>query len=200
MQKLALEGTSFAGKTTLAQKLERYNPYRYKMIQEYVVYAGGSEYFPSFPPRNKKEALRNLEFFLNLERLRHSDMEKYRDKSCMIIMDRSVISLLGFIFVQKYITGLDVFHEAREIIRRESKLLPDFIVYLQTTDTQIKKRQQKSRRKVGSMFINPEFNQRLREFFDWLIAQQEYRVITINTDKPIDQVKRDLIAIADHFP
>lgn len=199
MRKLALEGTSFAGKTILARELERYNPVRYKMIQEFVVYAGGSENFPHYPPKNKKEVLCNLEFFLNLEHRRHADMAKYKEGPYIVIMDRSVISLLGFIFAQKYLNGIDIFCEGRQIIQQKPELAPDFIVYLQTTDAQIKQRLQKSQRKVGNMFMNPEFNRQIRKFFDWLIAQQEYFIISISTDKPIEQVKKELIIIVDQI-
>jgi len=41
MRKLTFEGSSFAGKTTAARELEKANPDRYKLIREYVVYAGG---------------------------------------------------------------------------------------------------------------------------------------------------------------
>jgi thymidylate kinase len=197
MKKLALEGTSFSGKTTLAKELARYNPNRYKMVEEYVSYAGGSQNFPSYPPKNRREALSNLDFFLNLERQRHTDIEKYKDESCIVVMDRSVISLLGFRFAERYIGGLNIFCEAKAIIQQEPQLAPDIIVYLHATDIQIEQRRQKSHRRVGDMFVNSDFNYQLRRFFDWLIAQREYLIITIKTDKLIEKVKKELIVMAD---
>jgi len=197
MQKLALEGGSFSGKTTLLKALELYNKDRYKAIEEFVVYAGGSENFPNYPPKNKKEALASLEFFLNLEYNRHIDIAKYRDEHCIVVMDRSAISLLGFIFVQKFLTGIDIFDEAKEIIRSNPEILPKFVIYLHATDAQIKERMIKSGRKVGKLFIDPEFNKQLRVFFDWLIDQNEYSIISVNTNKSMEELKKEVIFIAD---
>ncbi len=199
MKKITLEGTSFAGKTTLAKEIEAHNPERYKMVKEYSEYAGGSANFPSFPPKNKEEALRNLEFFLNLERKRHVDMESYKDKSYVMVMDRSVVSLLGFEFAQKYLGGLDIFCEAKEIIRQEPNLAPDLVVYLQTDDENIKSRLKESQRKVGDLFVDPEFNRQLRIFFEWLSARKEYPIIKIDTNKDINTVRSELLKLTDEI-
>ena len=124
-------------------------------------------------------------------------MEQYKNKPYVMVMDRSVISLLGFRFAQKYLSGLDIFCEAKEIIRQEPQLAPDFVVYLHTTDEQIKKRHEDSKRPVGDMFIDPEFNHQIRIFFDWLVAEKQYPIVTIETNKPLEQVKNELIIIAD---
>ena len=124
-------------------------------------------------------------------------MAQYKDKPYVMVMDRSVISLLGFRFAQKYLNGLDIFCEAKEIIRQEPELAPDFVVYLHAADEQIKKRHVDSNRPIGDMFVDPEFNRQIRIFFDWLVAEKKYPIVTINTDKPIDQVKNELLIIAD---
>ena len=197
MRKLALEGLSFAGKTTVGRELERYNPERYKLIQEYVVYAGSEKNFPDFPPKNKQEALRNLDFFLNLERKRHEDMAAYKGRPYVMVMDRSVISLLGFRFVQKHFSGIDIFAETKEIIKGEPQLAPDHVIYMQASDAAITARLAESQRRVGDLFIDPEFNSKLRQFFDWLIEHRDYPIVTIDTDKPLDKVKREVKNIAD---
>ena len=197
MEKLTLEGTSFAGKTTLSKELEKHNPNRYKMIEEYVAYAKGAENFPSYPPKNKEEALRNFEFFLNLERQRHVDIKKHEDKPYVMVMDRSIISLLGFEYAQKYLAGLDVFCEVKDMLEKEPDLAPDFIIYLHANDLNIKKRLQESQRKVGDLFVDPNFNQQIRNFFDWLAEQGKYPIVTIDTNKDFNQVKQELIQVAD---
>lgn len=181
----------------MARELESANPDRYKLIREYVVYAGGSEKFPPFPPKNKEDALKNLEFFMNLERKRHEDMEQYKGKPYVMVMDRSVISLLGFRHVQKYFSGIDIFEETKAVLRQEKDLVPDLVVYLTVGDSAIKQRRELSQRKVGELFVDPEFNKRLRDFFDWLIEHKEYPIITVDTEKPFEQVKAEVTQIAD---
>lgn len=200
MKKTAFEGSSFSGKTTVSNELIKHNPDRYKLIQEYVVYAGGSDKFPPYPPKDKKEALSNLEFFLNLERKRHQDMEEFKGKPYMMVMDRSVITLLGFRYAQKYLIGLDVFTEARDIIKNEPELAPDFIFYMQSSDEDIASRKKESGRPVGDLFVDPEFNSHLRKFFRWLEDQKEYPIITIDTAKPIEQVKDEVVKLVDGLP
>lgn len=199
MRKLSLEGTSFAGKTSVSRELESSNPDRYKLIDEYVVYAGGAEKFPAFPPKNKEEALKNLEFFMNLERKRHEDMEQYKGRPYVMVMDRSVISLLGFRYVQKYFTGIDIFEETKAVLKQEKDLAPDFVIYLTASDQAIKQRRESSQRAVGELFVDPEFNKHLRNFFDWLIQHQEYPIVTVDTEKPFEQVKAEVTAIADEI-
>jgi len=197
MRKLSFEGSSFAGKTTMSRELVGMNPDRYKLINEYVVYAGGSEKFPPYPPKNKEEALKNLEFFMNLERKRHEDMQQYKEKPYVMVMDRSVISLLGFRFVQKYFEGIDIFEETKAVLAQEKDLAPDLVVYMAVGDEAIKQRRELSQRKVGELFVDPEFNKHLRHFFDWLIGQKQYPIVTVDTEKPFEQVKTELMAIAD---
>ncbi len=181
----------------MSRELVAMNPDRYKLINEYVVYAVGSEKFPPYPPKNKEEALKNLEFFMNLERKRHEDMQQYKGGPYVMVMDRSVISLLGFRFVQKYFEGIDIFEETKAVLAQEKDLAPDLVVYLKTSDDMIKQRQELSQRKVGELFVDPEFNTRLRRFFDWLIEQKQYPIMTVDTEKPFEQVKTEVAAIAN---
>lgn len=198
--KMSFEGTSFAGKTTSAKELESYRPERYKLIEEYVVYAGGSKNFPPYPPKDKKEALSNLEFFLNLERKRHEDIERIKSDGSVVVMDRSVVSLLGFRYAQKYLAGIDIFVEARDIIKNEPYLAPDFIFYLAVSDKGIQKRLQDSQRPVGELFIDKDFNGHIRKFFDWLQDQKEYPIIRIDTERDPEEVRNEIRAIADNLP
>jgi len=199
MRKIAFEGVSFSGKTTLASSLERESPEEIKMLAEYVVYAGGGQNFPPFPPKNKQEAIKSLEFFLNLERRRHKDIEALKDRPYFLVLDRSIVSLLGFRFAQKYLHGIDIFEETRQILGQEPQLAPDFVFYLDVNDKETARRLAVSQRPVGDLFIDPEFNRRLRQFFDWLKENRDYPLITIHADRPIEDVKKDIRKILDNI-
>ena len=134
---------------------------------------------------------------MDLERKRHEDMEQYKGKPYVMVMDRSVISLLGFRYVQKYFSGIDIFEETKAVLKQEKNLAPDLVVYLTVGDNAIKQRRELSQRNVGELFVDPEFNKRLRDFFDWMIEHKEYPIITIDTEKPLEQVKTEVTAIAD---
>ncbi len=194
--KFALEGSSFAGKTTIARGIERQEPEVFKAVQEYVFYAGGSEKFPSFPPKNKEEALKNLEFFVNLERKRHEDIQKIQEeKNKIVVMDRSVITLLGFEFVQRYFSGIDIFREAKELLKSEPELAPDFILWMDVSQESVKKRLKASQRKIGKLFVDKDFNENLRKFFNWLKEHEEYPMVRVDAEKSIEEVQKDVTDI-----
>jgi len=173
------------------------NPERYKLIEEYVVYAGGSENFPPYPPKDKQEALKALEFFIGLEKKRHEVIQALEGEPYIMVMDRSIISLMGFRYAQKHLGGIDIFRETKEILKDHLELAPDFVIYLKATDEQINERQFKSQRPVGELFIDPEFNKHLRKFFDWLQEQKAYPIVTVDTGKPFELIKQEVTTIAD---
>lgn len=161
---IALEGPVCAGKTTL---LRMFANDGYTTVSEYAEYANHGRGFPSFPPKTPKEALDNFRFFLEVEERRFGIIQqKEFRKDDLVIIDRSVFTLLAFEYAAPAYTGFSVFNEAWEIIRNSDKVLTPFkILYLEIDDETIAQRFAQKDSFCAEVFLRPEFNAKIREFF-----------------------------------
>lgn len=91
MKLIALEGPSFAGKSTLGAQLAAH--FSTEIIGEHHDYVSNG--FPTGPKTNE-EAHVNADFFLGLEKRRSADIMKALGRHSLLFSDRSVVSLVAF--------------------------------------------------------------------------------------------------------
>lgn len=136
MKIAAVEGAPFSGKTTLIKGLSE--QFGVKFVPEYAKYASSGKDFPPFPSASIKDAKKSVEFFVDLEKKRCSDVIKLAQETDMpIIMDRSPLSCIVF---QKmieinnpelpsvYAYSIEAFYDAYE---KGEIFFPQVMVYIQ---------------------------------------------------------------------
>lgn len=135
--KAFLEGPSYVGKTSLLNQVRETDD-SVRIIDEHDIYAHGIGNFPPFPNTSANQAAENVDFFFDLEQLRHRDAQEMQltgaDK---ILFDRSIFSVILF---QKYIRtlNLDDHASAYEYAKERAKVLiegnlvsmPDALIFL----------------------------------------------------------------------
>lgn len=92
MKIIGIEGSSFAGKTTLANNLGHHLDA--PIIDEYICYAQ-PEGFPSFAT-TKDDLEEQIRYYASLEAKRARDLHEINDSTDIVIVDRTAASLIAF--------------------------------------------------------------------------------------------------------
>jgi len=127
---MAIEGISFAGKTTLSKSIET-NSKQIKRIYELSEKFENGAKFPSFPI-DLVQCVKNDLWFYNEECKRSNDVKcDFMHNS--IIMDRSYLSALTYCFSRQATFDLGNFEDTKKIIIEgveSGKLIEPYFIYL----------------------------------------------------------------------
>jgi len=129
---IAIEGSSFTGKTTLCKTLvDRFD---FGFIPEYYFFAGKK--FPDYPFTDIRAARDNVDFFATLETARKLELEKTPAASGKIVVDRTFLSIAGFQYLAslRQQEGSSALGYAQEkidsLLTNNSIIIPDRLVIL----------------------------------------------------------------------
>lgn len=92
MKIIGIEGSSFAGKTTLANGLGDH--LQAPLIEEYIAYAE-PEGFPEFAT-SRADLEEQIRYYASLEARRARDLRSIADSSDVVVVDRTAASLIAF--------------------------------------------------------------------------------------------------------
>ena len=193
---IALEGSSFAGKTTISNHLTNIYPNSIRLISEYVEYAKGSKYFPPFP-KTSQQAIDNLIFFLNLDAIRFSEIHE-NPEYYSFLLDRSVLTLLAFNYALEKQYNIVCYEESYNLIVNSYRaFIPDLTIYLKIGHEELIRRFNTSRRETPNIFIDREFNFHFNNFFQLMCQRNEFRVIALDAERTLQFVIKDVITICN---
>ena len=139
---IGLEGLPFSGKTTFSMKLKKCH--QLTVIPEHTI---ADYYLKKLAnkkwPRSKKLMLKRQQSFLKNEENRKIQLTECKKP---IVFDRTVISLISYIYVRTYkmidgdIITRSFINECKYAIRNEKIIIPEFFVILFITPEDIIKR------------------------------------------------------------
>lgn len=163
---IGLEGPVSAGKTSIVKKLCE-NSDSFLGIKEYTDFLENKKIpKPSFPPSSTEEAKNNFLFFLQIEYFRKNTIKKNPSKN-LILLDRSIFSLVAFEKGASYLTGIDIYNWALEkIVNERGKLAwPDRLIFLDIDETERTRRIKNNRLKTPNFIVGEVFNYGFKEAF-----------------------------------
>ncbi len=180
--KIALEGPSFAGKTTLCERAALERRGMIAVVKEFVAYAGGAENFPQFPPTTREAALHASRFFFLIEERRQREASRISEP--MKLFDRSTITIAAFEYAAMPFTGIDVLREVEAMVMERREWLPDLVVVLRVSGETIVRRAQICAEVRGQLFVDEEFNRRFSQYL--MDAPRRFGVRTEDVDAEAD--------------
>ena len=166
---IALEGGICSGKTTLAKQLEKRGFFN---VPEYmdIITPQEQQELDTLISQDKSA----LPFFLKMEKRRK---ELYGSQSLQrdSVLDRSYLTLFAYEFAKNNT------YPALDLASKENVIIPDLIIFLDVND-QLRKQRSQERKDVDmpEIFLNSEFNQRLKTFF---LEKSSEKCIFINSEK-----------------
>jgi thymidylate kinase len=158
----ALEGTVHSGKTTLLRYIQNRHT-ELQTLDEYIEYTTSG--FPS-APTNLIEASEAVGFFLDIDRLRSLEIRQHGS----VILDRSVLSILGYEFaIDKMFPSVNYWDATLQVLRDQDWTWPEVCVYLKIDDPTLAYRHSLIGIDYQPILLNSEFNQYLRQFYEFEI-------------------------------
>lgn len=161
---VALEGPCCAGKTTLGHNLlGELSEIAATYVRDYSDFVGGGRFLPPPVPSSLAEEELSLNEFLRIEAAR-TEHAKSSPKD-LILIDRSIHTLVAHCCGLKQKTGVDYINLAERVLAASRiPMWPDVVLYLDTPNAVATKRN-KGKFAADSIFIDPNFNAGIREYF-----------------------------------
>jgi thymidylate kinase len=134
-------------------------------VLDYSDVVGGGRNLPPPMPADLHEERQALATFLAIEKHRTTDARSLTTTDGVVMIDRSIHTLLAHCFALTRMTGIDYSTLAQQMIEPSPvPLWPDLIIHLDVDQETIKARNL-GKFPRDSIFINPQFNDGLRAYF-----------------------------------
>jgi len=178
---IGVEGPVCAGKTTLVLGLTRHlvGPTA-TCVPDYADHASGGRHLPPPVPRSIAEEEQALRVFLTIEAERTKRVRTPAKRWTVVLVDRTVHTLLAHCYALTRMTGLDHASLAERVLAgSDTPLWPDLILYLDVPQQAIDARN-KGKFEAGNIFLDADFNEGIRAYFLRLAGQEPQRVIWLD--------------------
>ncbi len=161
---VALEGPCCAGKTTLGQGLLRIlSDLSVSYVPCYATHVGGGRFLPRPGPQSLAEDRRALQTLLAVEFDRSAHARSRPND--LVLMDRSVYTLLAHRYALERITNLGLFSAARRFLTSsEVPAWPNLVLYLDLPQETIPDRND-GKFDTDNVLIDPHYNAGIRSYF-----------------------------------
>jgi thymidylate kinase len=165
--RVAIEGPCCAGKTTMGRGLrEALHPHPLVSVADYSDFVGGGRFLPPAVPANLDGEEAALLEFLAIEQARTLQARALKAAKGVILIDRSIHTLLAHCAALTNLTGTDYLSLAQRVLRASPvPLWPDLVLYLDVTQETIHTRN-RGKFPPGSIFVDPTFNAGIRSYFE----------------------------------
>jgi thymidylate kinase len=171
---VAIEGPCCAGKTTLARALvDGFVELAVTDVRCYADHVGGGRFLPPAVPTSLTEDRAGLDELLAIEadRLAVACSSQFD----LVILDRSVHTLLSHRYAVERLTGLPCYEAAVRMLSLSAvPCWPDLVVFLDVPQRAVDDRNQ-GKFPADSIFIDARFNAGIRGYYESLAAQDDHR-------------------------
>ncbi|MGH7926680.1 MAG: hypothetical protein ACREQV_02675 [Candidatus Binatia bacterium] len=176
---VALEGPCCAGKTTLGRGLLRaLSDLSVVYVPCYADHVGGGRFLPRPVPSSLAEDIAALQELLDVESAR--TVCAWSRPHDVVVMDRSVHTLLAHRYALETITTLTLFSPARRLLTSSAiPRWPDLVLYLDLPQEAIPDR---NNGKFGedNVLIDPQYNAGVRSYFEVLAGSGQPLPVWMN--------------------
>lgn len=167
MRIVALEGPSFSGKTTLLLYLKSQLGCELTVASNrcYVAEITQSDQIPLAHTRSTNDQLSAFRLFMNIEAKRVQRLNQFDHDADILLLDRSVDTLLAHAYTLDRLLGYDAYQQARALLRCMVHLVPHETIYLDAGPETLQTRRELLEAPFDSFLIDPAFVARFREYF-----------------------------------
>lgn len=187
---VALEGPVCAGKTTVIEKLRNPSAAVVGEYSEYVVSA--TRDFPKFPPADEKAAKDSFRFFFELEVKRKQNMDASGGN--IVLLDRSIYTLLAFEVGASRLTGINILPWAVEYLEknRDEIIIPEQVIYMDVPAEVSRRRAEEGGILIAEFLLTNEFNEGFKDFFMELKEKEPEMVVVVRATKDRQSIGKEV--------
>jgi len=177
MLSVAIEGPCCAGKTTLGRGLlSELSHLAVAYVADYADYVGGGRFLPAAVPGLPAEEERALATFLAIEADRASHVRASASAWDLVLIDRSIHTLLAHCFGLDHVMAQGYFRLAEGVLPSSAiPLWPDLVLYLDLPQEVLAARN-RGKFERDSIYVNAAFNEGARSYFQALASRGHPRV------------------------
>lgn len=188
---VAVEGPCCAGKTSLARGLAHdLSGLAVAYVKDYSDHVGGGRFLPPPVPSSLAEEQRSLYHFLSIEAERTLHVRSPADQWDVVLIDRSIHTLLAHCYSLAHMTGVGYFGLARDAVNRSSiPLWPELVLYLDISQEAVNARN-RGKFEDSSIFIDPDFNNGIRSYFLQLASLEQPHVVWLDATRDATMLRR----------
>lgn len=188
---IAVEGPCCAGKTTLSNGvLKLLGQADFAYIKDYSDFVGGGRFLPSPVPSHMYEEQCALARFLQIEKMRLKDAISTESKRLWI--DRSIHTILAHSYSLEKIKKEKYYDLAVDMIYDSEVPMWPHIIYYLDIPNKVAKSRNKGKFSEGSIFLDREFNEGIKIYFQKAQREENIRIHWI--DATLDQRRlRDMV-------
>ena len=193
---VALEGPSGAGKTTLSRNLQAsLSGLRIVVLPDYSQAVGGPGLLPRAPAETVEEELSAMGFLLDLDEQRWRQGQIASDGVDLVVMDRSVHTLLAHRFAVSQLAGFDAFSGSCQLASEHHGVnWPHLVLYVDTPQRLLSSRQSPNVPPEARIFVDPEYNALFRSYFIPTLRYTMTRTFVIDGSQSADTLLTDALA------
>lgn len=188
---VAIEGPVCAGKTTLIHSLQ---PLGFTQIPEYVDFAFDNSFrLPKFPPLSEEEARTSFHFYLELETKRKPRIPL----KGVVLLDRSVFTLLAFEAGARKLTNIDIFDWAIDQIslRQNELMIPDQVLYIDVPVEESRRRAAAAGMGTPDFLFSPEFSSGFKDAFKEFSSKHPGRFTFVNGCQSQEELIKEVLLL-----
>lgn len=166
MKTIALEGPSFAGKTSTIAALQSLLPADRRIT--YRCYVDEIDNIDEVPPARTQSASEQLDafkFFMQVEGARVADLNVRAGSADLVLLDRSVDTLLAHAYALDQLYGYGVHNQALILLTRLAHIRPDQTFYLDASHQELGRRRRRLAEPFDSFLLDPAFIRHFRDYF-----------------------------------
>jgi thymidylate kinase len=192
---IAIEAPSDSGKSTLAKGLERRLANRgATLLSCYVEVAGGDANVPAARAETAEEQRAQLRGFLEIEAARAR--QEHAVGRRIVILDRSVHSLLAHAYAEERSGGPAAFDSCRSIVLQAADVIwPDLVLLLDVSEENRRARMKPG--DEGKWFTDPDFNRMFSEYFTADRGVPMKRVVTVDGNGSREDLVEEALAVVE---
>lgn len=194
MRFIAFEGPSFAGKTELISAARLLvPPARIGTVPCFVAAAAPAK-CPRTPAHTLEDELRAIEFFLKIESERIARVREQVPDALLVLMDRSVHTLLAHTKAIVAISGVNAYEAAYKKLLSDSRVTwPELVFYLDASQELLQARYRKNSVDTHGVFVDPIYNQGFRDYFVPNICIPGTKTVCIDAAKNPSELASEVV-------
>lgn len=191
---VAIEAPSDSGKSTLVSALmTHFGEEDSALLPCYVDVAGGDGHVPAQRAQTAFEQRESLQAFLGLEAQRLQVADEAMARARVLLLDRSVYSLLAHAYAEEQTGGPAAFRDCCQLVREfEPVLWPDLVLFLDVSEEN--RRARTAPGDEGKWFADAPFNRAFSEYFLDDVAKLGNELAILDADVSREDVLRQAVA------
>lgn len=192
---VAVEGPSYAGKSSLVRELAQQLPSDGTIVIEcYVAVAPDRASVPTSLPVSADAQLEAQRFYLDLELERFRRAVNEKPSAGMILLDRSIHTLLAHAHAIQRMTGFAVYDRFLAIVRETPGIAwPDIVFYLDAEQRVLDARYPAVGDPRERLVTDPQFNAGFRSYFLSRNVERSPQVVVLDATRATAVLGADVI-------